>query len=158
MPTGRYHLAHLNIGKVKAPLDDLLMADFVAKLESINQLAYDSPGFIWHLQIDINNPADLAMYGEPGILFNLSVWESPEHLQAYVYRSGHMDMMRLRHRWFDAIDGPNYVLWWLPAGTRPTLEDGKSRIRQLLEQGPSPEAFTFKSIYPAPDFISVTSL
>ena len=146
----RYHLCHLNIGKARAPLFDPVMAGFLNKLEEINNLAYESPGFVWHLKIDIYNPADLAMYGEPGMLFNLSVWESPEALQAYTYQSQHGKMMKHRKEWFGDMEGlPNYVLWWLPVGQLPTLDDGKKRIAHLAQFGPSPAAFTFKSLFPS---------
>jgi len=45
-----YHLAQVNIAHMRAPLDDPLMAGFVAQLETINALADASPGFIWRLQ------------------------------------------------------------------------------------------------------------
>lgn len=145
-----YHLCHLNIGPAKAPLHDPLMEGFVSKLAEINQLAYDSPGFVWHLKIDINNPDDLAMYGEPGMLFNLSVWESVEALQAYTYKSHHGQIMKRRREWFGEMNTPNYALWWLPAGELPTLEDGKKRIAHLAEHGPTDYAFTFKQPFPNP--------
>lgn len=150
MPESKYHLCHLNIGKARGALTDPVMAEFVANLDRINQLAYSSPGFVWHLQIDINNPDDLAMYGEPGILFNLSVWESVEALHNYVYRSHHAQMMKSRKQWFGEMEGPNYVLWWVPAGEIPTLEEAKSRLAYLAAHGPSAYAFTFKESFPAP--------
>lgn len=42
-----YYLAQINIARTLAPLDDPLMADFVAQLDEINALADSSPGFIW---------------------------------------------------------------------------------------------------------------
>ena len=34
-----YHVAQVNIGRVKAPVEDPLMAGFVARLDEINALA-----------------------------------------------------------------------------------------------------------------------
>jgi hypothetical protein len=150
MSASNYHLCHLNIGPARAPLTDPIMAGFVSKLDEINNLAYQSPGFVWHLQIDIYNPEHLAMYGEPGMLFNLSVWESVDALQAYVYRSQHAKMMQARRQWFGEMDGPNYVLWWIPAGELPTLEEGKKRLAHLAAHGPTPEAFSFKQPFSPP--------
>ncbi len=150
MSNQHYHLAHLNIGLARAPLFDPVMAGFLAKLEEMNNLAYDSPGFVWHLKIDIYNPEDLAMYGEPGVLFNLSVWESVESLYTYVYRSQHGTMMKSRRDWFNPMDGPSYALWWLPVEELPTLADGKKRIAHLAAHGPTPHAFTFKDSFPNP--------
>lgn len=150
MSQQQYHLGHINIGRARAPLFDPLMAGFLSKLEEINNLAYQSPGFVWHLQIDIYNPEDLAMYGEPGIIFNLSVWESAEALYTYVYRSQHAQMMKSRKDWFGEMDGPTYALWWLPADELPTLEEGKRRIAHLASHGPTADAFTFKEPFPNP--------
>ncbi len=44
------YLAQLNIAKAKAPMEDPLLKEFVDNLEPINQLAEQSPGFIWRLQ------------------------------------------------------------------------------------------------------------
>jgi hypothetical protein len=38
-----YHLAQVNIGQVRAPIEDALMAGFVARLDEINALADRSP-------------------------------------------------------------------------------------------------------------------
>jgi hypothetical protein len=146
----QYHLAHLNIGKARAPLFDPLMAGFVEKLDEINNLAYQSPGFVWHLQIDIHNPEHLAMYGEPGTIFNLSVWDSVEALYTYVYRSQHAQMMKSRNDWFGEMEGPHYALWWLPADELPTLEDGKQRIAHLAAHGSTAHSFSFKNPFPNP--------
>lgn len=156
MTIGGYHLCHLNIGPAQAPLHDPKMADFVANLDKINELAYQSPGFIWHLKIDINNPEDLALYGVPGLLFNLSVWESIDALKNYTYQGPHAQMMKRRREWFGEMTSPNYVLWWIPAGTLPTLEDAKKRIAHLEAYGPSPIAFNFKQAYP-PEYRTIAT-
>ena len=38
---------------------------------------------------------------------NMSVWESIESLQQFVYRSGHVATLRERKQWFEPLDGPN---------------------------------------------------
>lgn len=147
MSEQRYHLCHLNVGPARAPLHDPLMADFVANLERINELAYQSRGFVWHLKIDIYNPADLAMYGVPGQLFNLSVWETVEDLKNYTYKGPHAQIMSRRREWFGKMDGPNYVLWWMPADMLPTLEEAKLRLAHLEAYGPTEAAFDFKHAF-----------
>ncbi len=156
MSLTQYHLCHLNIGPAKAPLHDASMGEFVANLERINQLAYDSPGFVWHLKIDIYNPEDLAMYGVPGFLFNLSVWESVEALKQYTYQGPHAEMMKKRRNWFGEMDTPNYVLWWIPAGIKPTLEEAKLRLAKLQTEGPSLAAFDFRHPF-EPGYVALAS-
>ena len=49
------------------------------------------------------------------------------------------------------IDGPILVLWWVPVGHIPTVAEALDRLRHLAQHGPSPEAFTFRTPFPAPD-------
>jgi hypothetical protein len=64
-----YHIAQVNIARMKAPLDDSIMAGFVARLDEINALADKSPGFVWRLQTDAGNATYLRPYGDERILF-----------------------------------------------------------------------------------------
>lgn len=43
------------------------------------------------------------------------------------------------------------VLWWVPAGATPTVDEAKERLQALRAEGPTPYAFTFKHRFPAPD-------
>jgi hypothetical protein len=45
---------------------------------------------------------------------------------------------------------PYLVLWWVPAGHIPGLDEALSRLDQLRRDGPGPRAFTFRDPYPAP--------
>ena len=47
-----FHLAQLNIGRFRAPLDDPIMEGFRTQLDPINALADQSPGFVWRLQTE----------------------------------------------------------------------------------------------------------
>ncbi len=80
-----YQLAQLNLAKLQAPLESPQLADFVANLDRINQLA-----------------------------------------EALV------------------------VLWWVPAGHQPTALEAVERLVQLRRDGPTPQAFGFRSAFGAP--------
>ena len=82
---------------------------------------------------------------------NLSVWESLESLRQFVYKSPHLETLRARKQWFEPIDGPILVLWWIPAGQIPTVAEAQGRLQHLREHGPTSHAFTFKTPFPAPD-------
>jgi len=43
------------------------------------------------------------------------------------------------------------VLWWVPAGHRPTVAEAKDRLARLRRHGPTAEAFTFRAPFPTPD-------
>jgi hypothetical protein len=149
-PPHALHVAELNIGRTVAPLDDPAMADFVANLELINALGDASPGFVWRLQDEFGAATTIRAYEDPLMIVNLTVWESVETLRAFTYRSGHVEFFRRRREWFEPLDGPSLVLWWVPAGHRPTVEEAKARLAHLAAHGPTPTAFTLKTPVPPP--------
>ncbi|HEX8169730.1 MAG TPA: DUF3291 domain-containing protein [Thermoanaerobaculia bacterium] len=144
----RFHLAQVNIARMKAPLESPVMAGFVARLEEINALADGSPGFVWRLQTEAGDATYLRPYDDDRILFNLSVWESVEALKHYVYRTAHAELLRERRSWFEHFTGAAVALWWVPAGHHPGVDEAKQRLAHLDEHGPSQYAFTFKQVHP----------
>ncbi len=145
-----YHLAQLNIGRVRAPVDDPLMDGFTSRLDEINHIADTAPGFVWRLQTEEGNATSIHAFDDPMLLVNMSVWESVEALHDFTYRSLHRELLRGRAEWFDRHDGPYQVMWWVPAGHQPSLEEAKARLDKLINDGPSPEAFTFAQRFDAP--------
>lgn len=147
----RYHLAQINIGRLRAPVDDPMIAEFVANLERINALADAAPGFVWRLTGEGNDATDIRPdAADPLIALNMSVWESVQALGAFVYRSDHLSVMRRRAEWFEKLE-LYMALWWVPAGHVPTVEEGMGKIETLRRLGPTAEAFTFRDPFPAPD-------
>ena len=154
-PSGRkimshYHLAQLNLAKMKYPVDSKEMEGFVARLEDINALADNSPGFVWRLQTDDGDATSLDYFG-PNMLINMSVWEDVDSFHNYVYRTGHTEVMARRHEWFERMEQVYLVLWWIPAGTVPSLEEADERLEDLRANGPGPRAFTPKKRFDPPD-------
>jgi hypothetical protein len=145
-----YHLAQVNIARALAPLDSPVMAGFVAKIDEFNRLADVSPGFVWRFQNESGNATYLRPYDDDRIIFNLSVWETPDHLKAYVYRTGHADLVRQRQQWFEHSNEAILALWWIPAGHLPTVDEAKSRLAHLRRQGASAHAFGFRPLFPPP--------
>lgn len=145
-----HHLAQINTGILKAPLDDPSMAGFVALLDPVNALADSSPGFVWRYTDEGSNDATAARPFGDDILVNLSVWQDRESLWNFTYRSDHLDALRRRREWFTRLSGMHAALWWIPAGSVPTLQEARSRLEELSSRGPSPEAFTFTESFPPP--------
>jgi heme-degrading monooxygenase HmoA len=145
-----HHLAQVNVATVRAPLDSPQLAGFVAALEPINALADHSPGFVWRLQTEDGDATAIRPFGDQRIMVNLSVWESLEALRAFVYASRHLDVMRRRREWFHRMADAYLALWWVPAGTIPTVAEARERIELLTRDGPGPDAFTFRVPFPAP--------
>ncbi len=139
-----HHLAQLNIGRMLAAIDDPIMAEFVANLDRINALADGASGFVWRLQSDSGNATEFRPFADEMLIVNMSVWESLETLKDYVYKSAHAEIMRNRRQWFEKMDEVFTVLWWIPAGTIPTVEEAKARLESLRQHGETPYAFSFR--------------
>jgi hypothetical protein len=148
-----YQLAQVNIGRLRAAVDHPMIRDFVDNLAPVNALAEASAGFVWRLTGEGDDATDLAPYEDPLIAINMSVWTDIPSLGAFVYRGDHVRIMRRRREWFEPMD-LFMVLWWVPAGHRPTIEEAKARLALLEAHGPTAEAFTFKVPFPAPDVMS----
>ena len=139
----KLHLAQSNIAKMRAALDDPVMAGFVERLEPLNALADGSPGFVWRMQDEQGDATAIRVFDDELILFNMSVWESIEALEAYAYKSQHVEAVRARGDWFEPMSQPSFVLWWITAGHIPTVEEARERFDMLWEHGPTADAFTF---------------
>lgn len=150
MMTNGYHIAQLNIGKTAGPMVSPVMAGFAARLDEINALADTAEGFVWRLQTEDGNATSIHAFDDPMVLVNMSVWESIEALHAYTYRSDHLELLRGRADWFHKMDGPHLVLWWVPAGHRPSVGEAKERLETLISHGPTPEAFSFAKRFDPP--------
>lgn len=146
-----FELAQFNLGIVKGPLDSPVMADFAASLDRIHAEADGSPGFVWRLTGDAGDAAVRRYLGAEHVIANLSLWQDLEPLQRYVYRSGHLEMLQRRREWFERLGDAFQVLWWVPKGHRPDVQEALARLELLRSKGPCAEAFTFRDPYPAPD-------
>jgi hypothetical protein len=147
----RYHLAEINIGRLRAPVGDPMIADFVANLARINALADGSPGFVWRLIGEGDDATDIKPDPDDEMMaVNMSVWTDPQALGAFVYRSDHIGIMRRRTEWFEKLE-LYMALWWVPVGHTPTVAEGMSRIDTLRRLGPTAEAFTFRAPFAPPD-------
>ena len=153
-----WHLAQLNIGRLRATVDDPALADFVDNLDPINALADATPGFVWRLQTDEGNATAIRPIPDDELMaINMSVWETMDALADYVYRSAHTAFLRRRGEWFERLREVYLVLWWIPAGTVPTVDEALARLDHLRTFGPTPEAFTFSRPFPHPDGPAVTA-
>jgi hypothetical protein len=149
-----HHLAQLNIGRTLAPLDSEQLSGFVGALDEINALADAAPGFVWRLQTEDGDATAIKAFDDDLMIVNMSVWESLEALSDYVYRSDHKDVMRRRRQWFERMDLAYLVLWWVPAGHRPSVDEAVERLEVLRASGPTPDAFTFRAPFPPPGSVS----
>jgi hypothetical protein len=144
------HIAQLNIARLRADRDDPVVSAFFAAIDPINAIADVSPGFVWRLQDEHGDATAMRPWDDDRLIVNMSVWESIDALEEYVYRSVHVGVMRRRREWFDRLEQRYLALWWVPAGHIPSIGEAKARLEHIERHGPTPVAFTFRQRFPAP--------
>ena len=141
------HLAQLNIGRIRYKTDDPRMADFMNNLERVNALAERSPGFVWRYKDDSGNATETRPFADDArMLINMSVWESVEALEKFVWQTVHTRFYNRKHEWFEKLDGAIFVLWHVPAGHRPGVAEAIARLEHLKAHGPSEHAFGWQDV------------
>jgi hypothetical protein len=139
-----HHLAELNIGRLLAPTDDPRVAEFMAALDRINGLGKRMPGFVWMMEgsgAPGTGNTEAKIGGDPQFVSNLTVWRSVETLEAFVWNTVHRQFYERRAEWFEILGQMHFVLWWVPRGHRPTLDEALERLRLRQDRGDSDKAF-----------------
>lgn len=140
----RYHLAELNVGRLAAPTDDPRVAEFMENLDRINGLGKRMPGFVWMME-GSGEPGtgntENAIDGDPLYVSNLTVWESVETLEKFVWGTIHKQFYARRQEWFEVLGEMHFVMWWVPEGHKPTLDEALARLEHLKTHGDSDHAF-----------------
>ena len=145
-----WQLAHLNIATAKYDDDDPRFAGFIDHVDRINAMADAAPGSVWRFDDDSDDTIEVHMGNDPRLLVNISVWDDIEALWNYAYRTEHAEFLRRRAEWFEFDVAPTTVLWWVPAGHRPTPKEAIERLERLRERGPGVEAFSFRQSFEPP--------
>lgn len=149
-----YHLAQINIARMLAPADSPVMKEFMDNLDYINALAEQSEGFVWRLKDEVNNATSIRVYNDDFIIVNMSVWINAATLGRFVYQTVHTDFMRRRRQWFEKMHQQHMVLWYVPAGTEPTVEEAVTRLDHIREHGETPFGFGFRAQFTPADALA----
>jgi hypothetical protein len=143
----RMQVAELNIGRARHDLDDPRMAGFMDNLARINALAERSPGFVWRYQDASGNATNTKIGGDPRAILNLSVWESVEALERYVFGTLHVRFYARRGQWFAPLaPRPHFVMWPVPVGHRPAVSEALDRLADLERTGPTARVFGWEAL------------
>ena len=138
------HLAELNVGRLIAPTDDPRVTEFMNALDSINGLGKRMPGFVWMME-GSGEPntgnTETKIAGDPRFVANLTVWENVETLETFVFNTMHRRFYERRQEWFEVLGEMHFVMWWVPAGHRPTIEEAMARLALKEAEGDSDQAF-----------------
>ena len=142
------HLAELNIGRLLHPVDDPRMADFVDNLARVNEMAERMPGFVWRLTGDGSNGGalDVRPYDDPMMAVNMSVWERVEDLEHFVWNTVHKRFYQRKQEWFELLKSHHFVMWFVPEGHIPRLDEAKERLSHLEAKGNSDHAFDWSHL------------
>jgi hypothetical protein len=142
------HLAEINIGRLKYPVGDPRIAEFVGNLGRINAMAERMPGFVWRLVGDGSNDGalDLRPYDDPMMAINMSVWQRVEDLEVFVWKTVHQKFYARKAEWFELMDAHHFCMWLVPEGHIPTVEEGKARLAHLEAHGNSDHAFDWSHL------------
>ena len=147
MQPANHHLAELNVGRLIAPTDDPRVADFMAALDKINGLGKRMPGFVWMME-GSGEPGtgntDAKIDGDAQYVSNLTVWQDAPSLENFVFNTVHKQFYDRRAEWFEVLGKMHFVMWWVPAGHHPTLDEALARLEHLKENGDSDFAFGWK--------------
>ena len=65
---------------------------------------------------------------DPRFVANLTVWEDVKSLENFVWNTVHRQFYDRRHEWFQVLEAMHFVMWWVPKGHKPTLEEGLARL------------------------------
>lgn len=138
------HIAELNVGRLVADVDDPRVSDFMNNLDRINGLGKRMPGFVWMME-GSGEPGtgntEAKIDGDPLYVSNLSVWESVEALEQFVWNTVHLQFYNRKHEWFEVSKGQHFVMWHVPVGHQPTLEEALAKLAHLEAHGDTEEAF-----------------
>ncbi|HOY78179.1 MAG TPA: DUF3291 domain-containing protein [Hyphomonadaceae bacterium] len=139
----RWHIAQINVARFRELREHPINADFEAALDEVNALAEAAPGFVWRMIGEGDSD-------DPALTINITVWQSIDQLAAFAYRNfTHRAIMRRRKDWF--VEMPAYLaLWWIEAGTTPSLQQGMAKLELIGRLGPTADAFDFRTVFPAP--------
>lgn len=146
-----YQLAQINVARmIGTNIEDPVMNEFVSHLDSVNQLAEKSDGFIWRLKDDENNATSFNPLNDEQVIINLSVWENIESLEHFTYKTLHVDFLRRRREWFQKYGKAHYAMWWIKNNEYPGIDEALKRLEYLQEHGSSSYAFNFQHVFQSP--------
>ena len=92
-------------------------------------------------------PRYLAGSGFSSAPSSLSLWTDLESLMAFSYFGLHAEALKNARRWNVKQSWPAMVLFWVPAGQRPSWAEAVERFEALADLGPNPAGFSFRSAF-----------
>ncbi|MEY8829248.1 DUF3291 domain-containing protein [Sedimentitalea sp. XS_ASV28] len=130
-------IAQMNWGRMLHPLDDPRMREFADRLDAVYRLAEAASGFIWRID-EAQLTADLSKLGyDPLTSATVSTWRTMEDLKRYTYETEHGEFLKRTGEWFEAVEGPQLVIWPVEPSEQPGFMEAQLRLDYLKRHGPS---------------------
>lgn len=136
-------LATFNIATAKKPPGSGEMAVFESMLDAVHALAERSPGFVWRMKTE---DGSLLLDERSRDLLNVAVFEDVAALRDFTFNTIHKKAM---HRSEGLFKHPEiyHVMWWVPDGHQPSIDECYRRLEILQTEGPSVRAFGWDEIF-----------
>jgi hypothetical protein len=148
---GEFQIAEINIARMKGvDINDPIMKEFVDNLDKVNSIAESSKGFVWRLKDESNNATNINPYNDEQVIINISVWQSIESLEDFMYKTFHSEFLKRRKQWFQNFGKVSTAMWWINKGDLPNVNEAVEKLAYLQKNGPSEIVFDFKKKYPPP--------
>jgi len=122
------------------------MAEFIDNLAFVNDLAERSRDLCGAMRMTAGSAIETRPFAsDPRMAINLSVWTASRRSSGLFGRRCNKRFYGRRHEWFERMDERYFVMWWVPAEHRPTVQEAVERLRHLRQHGPSDHAFGWES-------------
>ncbi len=122
------------------------LKDFVAQLDCANEIALRSEEFVCRFKDESENSTNVKVGDNPRVIVNLSVWETPEALEKFVWNTIHKRVYAKRGKWFEALTQAHFVMWWVPADHKPDVDEALARLADLNANGSGERAFGWDAL------------
>lgn len=137
------YLAQFNVARIRYPITDPRMKEFVDNIDLVHRIADRVGGLIRRVQDDSGNALNIPTLNDSTLVPNLTVWKDWQSLQSFAFKTLHKKFMDNRDKWFAPYEHPKNVMWYINENEIKslTMESGESRILHLEQYGPSQYAF-----------------
>ncbi|MEM9249643.1 MAG: DUF3291 domain-containing protein [Pseudomonadota bacterium] len=142
------HIAHVNWATLVADAQSPRVASFFAAVDRVNALAERSAGFVWRDGSERSHAVAIGwplFVQNPRLIASFSVWQTPQALADYVFKTVHGAFLRRAAEWFEPGSG-GHALWPVRAGHIPDMAEAQDRVTRLERTGPCNEVFTLDTL------------
>lgn len=140
-------VAVMTIGTLKEAADQQSALDFFERVPDVYAAAERSAGFQSRANRSwgpIVVPSCWKEHKHVGpIIATLSIWDDLESVTAYSYHGKHGAAFAKRKEWFETVDLPGYVVWWIEDEHKVEWPEAAERFESIFTNGSTAFAFNF---------------